>query len=420
MQHSIQIEQFGLRGEAMAQAVQSCVHCGICLATCPTYQVLGQEMDSPRGRIYLMKEVLERSLSTEEAQPFIDRCLGCVACVPACPSGVAYDALLLSYRALTESARKRPLVDQVARKLIVETLPYPNRFRLALTSGKVGRAFKGVLPDKIGAMLGLLPTSLPKSKPLPEFYPAKGERRARVALLAGCVQMVLDPEINWATLRVLAENGVETVIPKGQGCCGSILMHVGEDRQALGLARRNLDRFPAPSEVDAIVTNAAGCGSGMREYSLIFKGDAEQSLADEFAHKVRDITVFLDELGIQPPPGLPEPLKVAYHDACHLLHAQGVGQAPRNLLSQIPNLTLLELSDGGLCCGSAGTYNLEQPEIAQELGRRKVAAILQTGAEAVASGNIGCLTQIQTHLARNGQPLPLFHTVNLLDLAYQR
>ena len=419
MQHSIQTEQYGPRGEAMAQAIQSCVHCGFCLATCPTYQVLGEEMDSPRGRIFLMKEVLEHNLTAAEAQPFIDRCLGCVACVPACPSGVSYEALLMSYRALSESTRKRPLVDSLARTLIVETLPYPSRFRMAVTSGRLGRVFKGALPEKIGAMLGLTPESLPKARPLPEFYPAKGTRRARVALLAGCVQTVLDPEINWATLRVLAENGVETVIPQGQGCCGSILMHIGEDRQALGLARQNLQCFPAPEDVDAIVTNAAGCGSGMREYGLIFKGAAEESQAVQFADKVRDITVFLDELGIQSPPGLQEPLKVAYHDACHLLHAQGVGQAPRNLLELIPNLTLLELNDGALCCGSAGTYNIEEPEIAGELGRRKVEAILNTGAEAVAAGNIGCLTQIQTHLALNGQSLPLYHTISLLDLAYQ-
>jgi glycolate oxidase iron-sulfur subunit len=392
----------------------------MCLASCPTYQVLGEEMDSPRGRIYLMKEVLEEKLSADEAEPYIDRCLGCVACMPACPSGVAYDALLMSYRAQTESMRKRPLTDGVARKLIVETLPYPNRFRLALTSAVFGRAIKGALPDKMGAMLGLLPASLPKAEPLPALFPAKGERRARVALLAGCVQMVLDPEINWATLRVLAENGVETVIPRGQGCCGSILMHVGEDRRALDLARRNLACFPAPEEVDAIVTNAAGCGSGMREYNLIFKGSSEEALANKFVDKVRDISVFLDELGIRPPPALQQPLKVAYHDACHLLHAQGVAQAPRNLLSQIPNLTLLELHDGGLCCGSAGTYNIEQPEIAHELGRRKVDAIRKTGAEAVASGNIGCLTQIQTHLALSGLSLPLLHTISWLDMAYRQ
>jgi glycolate oxidase iron-sulfur subunit len=377
-------------------------------------------MDSPRGRIYLMKGVLEGNLKPEEAQPYIDRCLGCLGCVPACPSGVPYGNLLIGYRALTEPARQSSLLDRTARRMIVETLPYPGRFRMAVTSGKIGRLFKGVLPEKLGAMLGLLPQKLPAAKPLPEVYPAKGRRRARVALLAGCVQMVLNPEINWATLRVLAENGVETLIPSGQGCCGSILMHIGEDKQALKLARQNLRAFPAPAEVDAIITNAAGCGSGMHEYGLLFKGQPEEVQAEQFAHKVKDITAFLDELGLQPPPALKKPLSVAYHDACHLLHAQGVRNAPRNLLSSIPNLTLLELNDGGMCCGSAGTYNIEQPELAHELGQRKVNQILSTGAEAVVSGNIGCLTQIGSHLALQNRSLPLYHTVELLAWAYQQ
>ncbi len=418
MQHSIDVTQHGPRAEAMVKAVDSCVHCGFCLAACPTYQVLGEEMDSPRGRIYLMKNVLEGNLPPAEAQPYLDRCLGCVACVPACPSGVPYGELLVSYRANTESTRKRTVVDGLARKMIVETLPYPDRFRLAVKSGKLGQPFKRMMPGKVGAMLELLPKSLPPAQPLPAVYPAKGERRARVALLAGCVQMVLDPDINWATLRVLAENGVETVIPRGQGCCGSILMHIGEDARALELARQNLQLFP--DDVDAIITNAAGCGSGMREYGLLFKGMAEEGQAETFAHRVKDVTVFLAELGLaKSPPALPQPLKVAYHDACHLLHAQGVQAPPRKLLKAIPNLTLLELNDGGLCCGSAGTYNIEQPEIAHELGRRKVERILATGAQAVVSGNIGCLTQIKSHLEQKGTSLPLYHTIQLLDIAYR-
>jgi glycolate oxidase iron-sulfur subunit len=419
MQHTIQVEKYGPRGEAMAQAIHACVHCGFCLAACPTYQVLGEEMDSPRGRIYLMKQVLEENLAAEEAQPYLDRCLGCIACVPACPSGVAYDQLLVSYRALTEVRRQRPFLDSLSRKLIVETLPYPNRFRLALRSGKIGRALKGALPEQFGAMLNLLPDKLPKARPLPHLYPAQGKRRARVALLSGCVQTVLEPEINWATLRVLAENGVETVIPQGQGCCGSILMHIGEDAQALKLARQNLRAFN-PAEVDAIITNAAGCGSGMKEYDLLFKGMAGEDQAIEFAHRVKDVALFLDELGFLPPAPLSKPLKVVYQDACHLLHAQGVRDAPRNLLRSITHLTVLDLDDGGMCCGSAGTYNLEQPEIAHELGQRKAARILETGAEAVVSGNIGCLTQIRTHLALKQRSLPLYHTIQLLDWAYQQ
>jgi glycolate oxidase iron-sulfur subunit len=418
MQHRINIEQLGPRGAAMTDAIQSCVHCGFCLAACPTYQVLGQEMDSPRGRIYLMKGVLEEAISVEEAQPHIDRCLGCVACVPACPSGVEYGELLMGYRALVEGERKRPLLDQTARALIVETLPYPNRFRLAVRTGKLGRWVQSALPEQIGAMLGLLPEKLPQAQPLPTLYPAQGTRRARVALLVGCVQQVLAPEINWATLRVLAANGVETVIPQGQGCCGSILMHIGEDKRAQQLAHANLRAFP--SDVDAILTNAAGCGSGMQEYGLLFAGQPEETAARAYAHLVKDITLFLDELGFTPPPGLKQPLRAAYQDACHLRHAQGVIDPPRRLLRAVPNLTLLELNDGGLCCGSAGTYNIEQPHIAAELGQMKAQRILATGAEAVISGNIGCLTQIQTHLARQERPLPIYHTLQILDAAYQR
>ncbi len=418
MQHNIDTQQHGPRAEAMADAIQACVHCGFCLAACPTYQVLGEEMNSPRGRIYLIKNVLEGNLSSEEAQPYIDRCLGCLGCMPACPSGVPYDALLMSYRALTEPQRKQSLTDKSARKMIIETLPNPGRFRAAATLGQASRFLSGAMPQKFKTMLDLLPKSLPETKPLPEIYPAKGQRQARVALLAGCVQMVLDPDINWATLRVLAENGVETVIPPQQGCCGSILMHLGEDKQALKLAGENLKLFKL-DEVDAIITNAAGCGSGMKEYGLLFKGRDQEGQAEEFGAKVQDISLFLDELGLEPPSGLESPLKVVYQDACHLAHAQGIKDAPRKLLAAIPNLTLLEVGDGGLCCGSAGTYNIEQPEIAHQLGQRKVQHILNSGAEAVASGNIGCLTQIQNHLELVGQALPLYHTIKLLDMAYQ-
>lgn len=419
MQHHIDQEKIGPRGQAMTAAIQSCVHCGFCLAACPTYQVLGQEMDSPRGRIYLMKSVLEGDLSPAAAQPHIDRCLGCLGCVPACPSGVAYGELLLGYRAWSEADRERPFLDQASRTLICETLPYPDRFRLAVRSGQPGQRLTRFLPPQFNAMLGLLPSTLPPAQPMPTFYPAMGRRRARVALLAGCVQQVLAPDINWATLRVLSVNGVETVIPPQQGCCGSILMHIGADERAQQLARTNLEAFP--QDVDAILTNAAGCGSGMKEYGLLFAGQPEEAAAHALAATVQDVTQFLDTLGLvgQPGPRLARPLIAVYQDACHLRHAQGVVDAPRRLLQAIGNLTLRELSDGGLCCGSAGTYNLEQPEIAQELGQRKAAGILATDAAAVISGNIGCLTQIQTHLAGK-RPLPLYHTLQLLDLAYQQ
>jgi glycolate oxidase iron-sulfur subunit len=266
-------------------------------------------------------------------------------------------------------------------------------------------------------MLDLLPETLPPAPPLPEFYPAQGTRRARVALLAGCVQQVLAPQINWATLRVLARNGVETVIPRGQGCCGSLALHIGEAGQARDLARKNLAAFPAG--VDAVITNAAGCGSGMHEYGLLFAGMAEAEAAQAFAARVRDISVFLDELGIEAPPPLPQPLTAAYHDACHLAHTQRVTAPPRRLLGQIPNLRIAEIPEGELCCGSAGTYNLEQPELAREIGERKARNILATGAEVVVTGNIGCMNQIGTHLELQGKSLPLWHTVEVLDWAYR-
>lgn len=415
MQHHIPIESLGPQGEAMAHAIASCVHCGFCLPACPTYKVLGEEMDSPRGRIFLMKEVLEGNLPQEKALPYIDRCLGCQACVPACPSGVPYGELLIPFRAYTEERRSYQPIDRLARLLVLQTLPFAWTFRLAVRTGKLAKPFRGLLPGKLRAMLELLPSNLPKTPPLPEIYPAKGTRRARVAFLSGCVQQVLAPQINWATLRVLAENGIETVIPKHQNCCGALSMHTGAAGQARALARQNLRTFP--KDVDAILTNAAGCGSGMREYGLLFKGLSEEKAAEAFAQQVKDVSVFLDQLGLKTPGPLPKPLKVAYHDACHLAHAQGVQAAPRKLLKSISNLTLLEIPEGEMCCGSAGTYNLEQPIIAHELGQRKARNILNTGAEMVVTGNIGCMTQIQSHLSK---PLPLSHTMEILDRAYQQ
>lgn len=417
MQHAINPAEHGPNGQAMVNAIQACVHCGFCLAACPTYHVLGEEMDSPRGRIYLMKNVLEGKLDAAEAEPYIDRCLGCMGCVPACPSGVQYGDLLTSYRAKHEDDRTYSLIDSITRRMIVETLPFPGRFRAAVATGKVGKLFAHRLPEKLGAMLGLLPDSLPPVQKLPHIYPAQGERRARVALLTGCVQTVLAPQINRATLEVLSANGVETVIPARQGCCGSIVMHIGEERRARQLARRNLEAFP--EDVDTIITNAAGCGSGMHEYTLLFKGEPEEEKASAFAHRVQDITLFLDNLGLKPVPDAQPARKVAYHDACHLAHAQGVTSAPRKLLAAIPNLTLLELGDGGLCCGSAGTYNIEQPQIAAQLGQMKADRILETGAEMVVLGNIGCLTQIESALGQLHRSLPIMHTIELLAEVYK-
>lgn len=418
MQHAIPIDQLGPRGPLMAQAVEKCVHCGFCLATCPTYQVLGEEMDSPRGRIFLMKSALEGDLSIEATLPYIDRCLGCLACVTTCPSGVQYQELLTPFRAKAEEHRSRPFMARVRRTLVRETLPYPARFRLAARMGQLARSVGGIIPVELRGMLSLLPDHLPQSTSLPKIYPAVGPRRARVALLIGCVQNVLAPEINWATLRVLAKNGVEVVIPDNQGCCGALMLHTGEDDRAKQLARRNLQSFP--HDVDAIITNAAGCGSGMHEYGLLFKGEREEGEAIEFAKRVKDVSAFLTELGLLTPPPLPQSLKLAYHDACHLAHAQGITAAPRQLLRSIPNVTLLEIPSSEICCGSAGTYNLEQPEVAEQLGRRKAENILSTGCEAIAAGNIGCLVQISTHLKQLNHPLPIYHTLEILDRAYRQ
>ena len=265
-------------------------------------------------------------------------------------------------------------------------------------------------------MLDLLPESAPPVVKLPEVIPAMGQRRARVGLLVGCVQQVLAPAINQATIDVLVQNGVEVVIPPAQGCCGSLALHTGEAAVARTLARRNFAVFP--SDVDAIITNAAGCGSGIHEYGLLFADMDEEEQARAFSAQVRDISVFLDDLGLLPPPPLPAPLIAAYHDACHLAHAQHITQPPRRLLAAIPNVTLREIGEGEICCGSAGTYNLEQPEIAQELGRRKAEHIIATGADVIVTGNIGCMTQIRTHLVRQNRPIPIMHTIELLARAY--
>ena len=303
-------------------------------------------------------------------------------------------------------------MQKVARTLTKETLPHPGRFRLAAASGKLAQPLRPLFPRELGAMLDMLPPSLPPAQPLPTLVPAEGVRRGRVALLSGCVQSVLSPNINWATARVLAKLGIEVVIPPAQGCCGALMAHNGDANAARALAKRNLTVFP--EDVDAVVTNAAGCGSGMREYGLWFEGLPEEAAARQLAARVMDVTVYLAALDLPELPPLPQPLKLAYHDACHLAHAQGVTAPPRQLLKLIPNLTLLDVAESELCCGSAGTYNLEQPDLANRLGQRKAQHLLATGAQAIAAGNIGCLVQIDTHLRRLSHPLPIYHTLEIL------
>lgn len=416
MLHQINTATIGPRGEPMAQAVATCVHCGFCLPACPTYVDLGEEMDSPRGRIFLMKEVLEGNCQIEDALPYVDRCLGCLGCVTACPSGVRYDELLTPFRAYAEERRHRGPFDRFLRWFVLQTLPYPRRFRWGARLGRLARPFQSIVPGRLGDMLRLLPATLPPAKALPEVIPAEGPRRARVALLAGCAQQVIAPGINEATVSVLTRNGVEIVVPRGQSCCGALAAHTGAMREASSFARHNIQIFP--HDVDAIVTNAAGCGSGMHEYPLWLRGEHDEDAAHEFSRRVRDVSVFLDELGLSRPCALKEPLTLAFHDACHLGHAQKVRAQPRRLLSSIGNVRLVDIPEGELCCGSAGTYNIEQPDIAKRLGDRKARAILSTGADAVATGNIGCMTQISGHLEAAGHPLPVFHTMEVLNLGY--
>ena len=412
MQHQIPIEKLGKEGEVMAHAIEACVHCGFCLPTCPTYVVLQEEMDSPRGRIFLMKEVLEGNLKLEEALPYLDRCLACQACVTACPSGVPYGELIATFRLWSEEKRHRFPLERVFRLGLLRTLPYPERFRpLAKLGAGLTPLLKPLpLPKPLKAPLALLPDRLPEEAPYGEVYPAKGERKARVGILLGCAQRVLRPSINQATIQVLQENGVEVVAVPEQACCGALNLHAGDKEGAQALARKNLKAF---RDVDYVVTNAAGCGSGMKEYPLLFLGEPEEEEAQALAAKVKDLSVLLDELGFTPPPPPRRPLRVAYHDACHLAHAQGVREAPRRLL-QAAGLEVLEPREWELCCGSAGTYNLFQPEIAEALGKRKAENLKATGADLVATGNIGCLTQIQAYL-----DLPVLHTAELLALLYE-
>ena len=416
MQHTIKSDSHGPLGEPMAHAVQACVHCGFCLAACPTYQEFGQEMDSPRGRIVLMKQVLEGTLPWSAAQPHVDRCLGCLACEPACPSGVPYRDLISPFRAAAQEKFTCTPGEKLRRWLAAQTIPFPGRFRLALWGARLGKIFRPFVPRVLEPMLDLAPDEVPAAVKLPAITLAHGERRARVALLAGCAQQVLDPDINVATIEVLARNGVEVVVPEAQGCCGGLAWHTGDLRAAQEFARRNLDAFPA--DVDAILTNAAGCGSAMHEYHLILRGTADEARAESFRKRVVDVSLFLARLGLRDAPRGNGAMKVAYHDACHLANAQGVREEPRKLLRAIPGVELRELPDAHLCCGSAGTYNLDQPATASSLGAQKARAVSAANADVVASGNIGCLTQLASHLKKLGSPVRVRHTMQVLRDAY--
>ncbi len=416
MLHQIQVEKMGERGKAMAHAIETCVHCGFCLPACPTYQVMGEEADSPRGRILLMKHVLEGSLTPEQAAPHLDRCLGCLACETSCPSGVPYSHLLSPYRDLMRERKQSGT--SLARRLALLTLPYPTRFRLAMRTGKWAKPFAKYLPKSLRSMLELVPDYLPKADDdSRELFPAIGKKRGRVALLAGCAQRVLEPGIHRAAIAVLNRNGYEVAVPKGQGCCGALAWHVGHGPVAQRQAIHNMQVFP--KDVEAVLSTAAGCGSAMHEYPILLQGTGYEQQAKEFSERCRDILTFLDEVGIEAPPKLSRPLRVAYHDACHLAHAQKVVDPPRRLLERIPNLKLVMVAESDLCCGSAGTYNMDQPEMAETLGRRKAENLIQSGCDFVALANIGCQIQIANHLRATGCARPILHVVQVLDAAYR-
>jgi len=424
MQHTIAPDSHGPLTAPMAEAVSKCVHCGFCLPACPTYQELGQEADSPRGRIILMIEVLEGTLTVDDVSPHVDACLGCLACEPACSSGVPYRDLISSFRATQHEHRekKRSVFEKLRRRLVTTTLPHPGRFQLAAMTGRLAKPLAPFLPKSLRPMLALLPDE--KLPPLvvypPVVSPPEGTPvRARVALLLGCAQQVLDPDINDATIEVLTRNGVEVVIPETQGCCGALSWHIGELTAAQKFAVKNLAAFPA--DIDAVITNAAGCGSGIHEYPLILKGTGAEAAAKAFAERTSDITVFLQKLGdLTPIPDPGKPLRIAYHDACHLANAQGVTAEPRDLLRAIPGVEIAEIPEAHMCCGSAGTYNIDQPEIAASLGRQKAAHVRNTAPDLIASGNIGCLTQLRSHLSQDqGPTVPIRHTIQILRDAYR-
>jgi glycolate oxidase iron-sulfur subunit len=404
------------------ELIDDCVHCGFCLPTCPTYTLWGEEMDSPRGRIVLMKEGHEEI--TPPLVEHLDRCLGCMACVTACPSGVQYDKLLEDARAQVERNFERPPAERAHRRLVFELFTRPGRLRAAAPGLSAARAL-GLdriarrprvrrLAPRLAAMADLAPEAPLKEawSRMPERYEAAGEKRGTVALLQGCVQRVFFGRVNEATARVLAAEGFEVHAPRLPRCCGALPLHAGVDHESRALAKQTIE---ALEEYDTIVVNAAGCGSAMKDYGHVLRDEPDWAeRAEAFSAKVSDVTELLAEAGPQAERG-PVAMKVAYHDACHLAHAQGVRSQPRGLLRGIPALELVEPAEWELCCGSAGIYNLIKPEPAAELGERKARNLLDTGAEAIAAANPGCALQIGAHTARLGRELPVLHPMELLD-----
>ncbi len=402
---------------ASEKILRACVHCGFCTATCPTYVLLGDELDSPRGRIYLIKNMLEAGGPVgAETVKHIDRCLSCLACMTTCPSGVNYMHLVDHGRRHIEEHYRRPYAERLLRRLLGHVLTRPALLRAALHAARLAKPFAGLVPKRLRPLVALAPRAVPAASAVdrPQMFPAEGERRMRVALLTGCAQQVLAPEINEATIRLLTRHGVEVVVAPGSGCCGALVHHLGNEMPALVLARANIEAWESlriSGGLDAIVVNASGCGTMVKDYGFLLRTDPQDAeKAARISRLARDISEVIAELGMQPPGPIPQ-LRVAYHSACSLQHGQGVDRAPRTLLAAA-GFDVAEVPEGHLCCGSAGTYNLLQPELAAALRARKLANIALTRADLVAAGNIGCITQLA-----GDAPLPVVHTVELLDWA---
>jgi len=420
MQTNFSAQQLADPEIAVADKIlRSCVHCGFCTATCPTFVTLGDEDDSPRGRIYLIKDMLENSApASEPVVRHLDRCLSCLACMTTCPSGVDYMHLIDHARVHVSETYKRPWHDNLLRQTLLKILPYPARFRWAVRGAGFARPLAPLLPKtgevwaRLQALLLLAPAGLPAkgATEQPSVFPAEGTRRARVALLAGCAQQVLDTEIHAATIRLLNRLGVEIVIAAGAGCCGALTHHMGEHEAALEFARRNIaawTRAEAEGGLDAIITNTSGCGTVLKDYGFLFRNAPEAKDAARISAKSRDITEFLAELGYEPTRPSAG-LTIAYHAACSLQHGQKITDAPKTLLRRA-GFTVVEPRDSHLCCGSAGTYNILQPEIADQLRTRKLSTLQALHPDAIAAGNIGCLTQL------SDAGIPTIHTIQLLD-----
>ncbi len=397
------------------EILRTCVHCGFCTATCPTYQVLGDELDSPRGRIYLIKDMLENARKPDEKTvKHIDRCLSCLACMSTCPSGVHYMHLVDHAREYIEEHYDRPWSDRALRWILAQILPYPTRFRIALLGAKIGRPFAFLMPDaRFKAMLQMAPKQIPpvSRNDDPQSFPPVQPKKMRLALMTGCAQKALNTDINDATIRLLTRHGAEVVVAEGAGCCGALTHHMGKTKDSLATAARNIEAWSREIEngLDTIVINTSGCGTTVKDYGHMFKGHPLEEKAKKVASLAKDVSEVLIELDL--PEGSDKALKVAYHAACSLQHGQQIKTHPKTLLKNA-GFTVLEPADPHLCCGSAGTYNLMQPEISGQLKARKVRTLEAKNPDIIAAGNIGCMMQIGS-----GTDIPIVHTVELLDWA---